>query len=930
MNFDDQRQFDAIVDRQREARALLEDVDRRITQLQVRLESATAQALKPAAPTKEWRTVPIEPPPLPTSAVHVPENAIILSHLSVPELPPQETPLTERQAAPLAPAAELCQEAQEPIELRLGSYWLVRVGIAIFLTGLVFLGNFAYHRFVAPLGAPGKLIMLYAIGGALAAVGARLDRARPAMRNYGKVLLAGGCAAIYYTTFAAHYVATLRVIESPLIAGTLLLAMAGGIVWVAERKHSETLALLAVVLGFYTSCINAIGEFTLFSTFLLAAAALVFQWRHCWSRLMWAGLVGTYGSYAFWRFHHLITNGMPASSTFASGCLVAYWVVFAAALFGPRSARFAHARPTIFFTINNAAFFLLAGFNVATTRPDAYWLFVTLFGIALLLLALGIPERWCAAASLRTAALAQALALTTLGLATKLAGPQLALVFAAESAVLLVCAQWRHRLLLQTAAGLLGAAASVITVRQLESHPHLVLPLGLTVSAFLLFDASWIKRVWYPDQKIRSFGAAFFALLGLAVIWAVVWDAATPAFRPVWFGVTALAITLLHRPLRLPEIVLPAQACVLAGASLLINHRISAPLPPALFLVTALLLEQWWQRSPPRGEARAWQFLPAGCAMFVALHWVFELPQADHQMVILSAAALATFVYGLAVPAWGTLLVGQIFTVAAGATYGYACITGHPDPFASLAPIAATVLIGWLLQRFAGRIAHGLFPPDRLRSIGRGYGVAAGSLVVAWVFEFVPAAWQSPFFALLGMIALGIARIRPGGMARILGVISGAVACLLIWARFEHPVTILQLAGVIGVASAAQILASSFAGASDETARHDMTGLLISAIATIWWWVTRWTLLEFGAKHLTVSWSLLALAVFLIGFVAHARVYRLAGMTFVTVAIGRLFLVDVWQFDTLLRIVSFLVLGAVLLVLGFFYNRFAEQVRRWW
>ena len=55
-----------------------------------------------------------------------------------------------------------------------------------------------------------------------------------------------------------------------------------------------------------------------------------------------------------------------------------------------------------------------------------------------------------------------------------------------------------------------------------------------------------------------------------------------------------------------------------------------------------------------------------------------------------------------------------------------------------------------------------------------------------------------------------------------------------------------------------------------------------------------------------------------------------SGILEVRAASGRLFLVDVWQFDTLLRIVSFLVLGAVLLVLGFFYNRFAEQVRRWW
>jgi len=44
---------------------------------------------------------------------------------------------------------------------------------------------------------------------------------------------------------------------------------------------------------------------------------------------------------------------------------------------------------------------------------------------------------------------------------------------------------------------------------------------------------------------------------------------------------------------------------------------------------------------------------------------------------------------------------------------------------------------------------------------------------------------------------------------------------------------------------------------------------------------------------------------------------------------ARLLAVDVWRFDTLYRIVSFLVLGGVLLVLSFVYSRFAETLRRW-
>lgn len=36
--------------------------------------------------------------------------------------------------------------------------------------------------------------------------------------------------------------------------------------------------------------------------------------------------------------------------------------------------------------------------------------------------------------------------------------------------------------------------------------------------------------------------------------------------------------------------------------------------------------------------------------------------------------------------------------------------------------------------------------------------------------------------------------------------------------------------------------------------------------------------------------------------------------------------VDVWQFD---RIFSFLVLGVILVAIGFLYNRFADALRKW-
>jgi uncharacterized membrane protein len=41
------------------------------------------------------------------------------------------------------------------------------------------------------------------------------------------------------------------------------------------------------------------------------------------------------------------------------------------------------------------------------------------------------------------------------------------------------------------------------------------------------------------------------------------------------------------------------------------------------------------------------------------------------------------------------------------------------------------------------------------------------------------------------------------------------------------------------------------------------------------------------------------------------------------------FFVDVWAFNPVYRILSFIVLGVVLLLVGYFYNRFEEKLRRW-
>ncbi len=117
--------------------------------------------------------------------------------------PPVVPPLSSR------PSVDPGAQPKASFEMRLGTYWFVRIGAVLILTGLVFFGNLAYQK----MGAGGKVSLLYLAGGLLLGAGAWWQRkaAGESMRNYAQVLFSGGLAAIYFTTYAAHHLPALRI-----------------------------------------------------------------------------------------------------------------------------------------------------------------------------------------------------------------------------------------------------------------------------------------------------------------------------------------------------------------------------------------------------------------------------------------------------------------------------------------------------------------------------------------------------------------------------------------------------------------------------------------------------------------------------------------------------------------------------------------------
>ena len=86
---------------------------------------------------------------------------------------------------------------------------------------------------------------------------------------------------------------------------------------------------------------------------------------------------------------------------------------------------------------------------------------------------------------------------------------------------------------------------------------------------------------------------------------------------------------------------------------------------------------------------------------------------------------------------------------------------------------------------------------------------------------------------------------------------------------------------------------------------------------------------EFQRGHTAVSafWGVVAFTALLVGLRRCLQVLRLAALGLFALALGKLFLYDLSTLSSVSRALSFLAVGAVLLLAGFFYQRLSADGR---
>jgi uncharacterized membrane protein len=192
----------------------------------------------------------------------------------------------ERAAPPLpveaAPPSVRLPEEGGGLEAAIGGRWLLYAGIVAFVLGIGFFVKYAFdHEWITE----GMRVGLGALCG-FALIGSGLRLARAGYDTYGNMLVGGGIAALYLSTYASF---DFYGLIGRGTASTLFIILTAGAGALADRQRHQGLAVMAVGGGFLTPFLvggTTDSQIVLFSyVALLVAATTVLAVRRDWPLL---------------------------------------------------------------------------------------------------------------------------------------------------------------------------------------------------------------------------------------------------------------------------------------------------------------------------------------------------------------------------------------------------------------------------------------------------------------------------------------------------------------------------------------------------------------------------------------------------------------------------------------------------------------------
>jgi uncharacterized membrane protein len=752
-----------------------------------------------------------------------------------------------------------------------GGNTLVRVGIIILFIGVAFLVRYVAQRVVIAIELR---LMAVAIGAiVLLVLGWRLRRKRA---GYALALQGGAVGILYLTVFAAL---RLYALLPAAAAFALLVAISGLLAALAILQNSMAAAVLGVVGGFLAPILASTGQgshIVLFSYYaVLNAGIFTIAWFRAWRPLNVIGFVFTFAIATAWGVLRYRSDLFASTEPFLILFFLFYLAIAVLYAFRQTPDLKGYVDSTLIFGTPVFAF----GLQTCLLHDRRYALAFS----ALALSALYITLAWALLRKRREtlrllveAFLALGVAFLTLAIPLALHGHWSAASWALEGAALVWIGCRQDRKLPRISGALLQVGAGLLFWNDVDDSAGEMLILnsgfigGVLISAATVFSSVLYQR--YQRLLADYEQAASTLLFILGVLWWLVAGFTEidrhvlPDYEPaailVYLTATALISSVLNRRLGLHVARIPALALlpVMIAAFLHAAATDTHPLVNGGYVSWPLaLVVFYWLCRRHEGPGGA----PLANALHVGALWLFT------SLVGWEAAwdidwAVAG---GGSWPAIGWVLVPALVLLALpglGESVAWP-FRAHRAAYVALggAGIAAFVVL-WSI--FTNCTQRGDPAPLPYIPLLNPLDVAEG-------------------FALLALVRYAL-HVRKAGFD--------------FYASIDERGWLYMLAALVFVWANAVLLRTLHHWAGVPFALDEML---------------RSTLVE---TSLSIFWTVLALAAMLYATRRARRIVWLAGGALLAVVVAKLFLVDLSRVGTVGRIVSFVGVGVLMLIIGYF------------
>lgn len=786
--------------------------------------------------------------------------------------PAPPRPAQQSAAAPLSTGSGAIDAVIRVIrDYFTGGNTLVRVGIIILFFGVAFLLRYVAEHSHVPIEfrlsgvAAGAIVLL--------ALGWRLRTKRP---GYALALQGGAVGILYLTVFAG-----LR-IYSVLPAGgafALLVVLAAFSAALAILQNSQSFALLAVSGGFLAPVLASSGQgspVVLFSYYaILNAGILAIAWFKAWRPLNLAGFLFTFVIGTAWG----VLSYKPPLWATTEPFLILFFLFYVAiailfAFRQPPELR-GYVDGTLVFGTPMVAFGLQSGMLHDSRFALAY---SALAVSALYLVIATVLHRGGRQSHRLLVEAFMALGVLFLTLAVPLAldGRWSAATWALEGAALVWIGCRQDRKLPRVFGALLQFAGGVIFCFDIDA-PHGTVPIlnsaylgGVMVSAASVFSAVMLDRSrqrLMPAESVAIpvlffWGVLWWLFSGLAEIDRHVTGRYESAAGLLLMALTAVGSSLVHSRARLDIARIPAIGLL-----------------PAMIVYAGIAVAT--SRHP--FASGGWVSWPAAFAVFF---WVCKRHEGEPGRLLADCLHVVSAWLLTALVSWEVAWAIDKGVAGGGSWQAIAW---------ALVPAAALFALPRLARRVAWPLGVHREAYVGFASVGLALYLAIWSLETN--FSLPGNSTPLPFVPLLNPLDLA------------------ELFVLLVLLRFWLHLRRAALPNFEDVKPAPvfaslAVLAFIWLNAALLRAIHHLAGIPFQPEALL-----RSTLVE---TAISIFWTVLALTTMLAATRSGARIVWLTGAGLLCVVIAKLFLVDLSRIGTVERIISFVGVGLLMLIIGYF------------